>query len=165
MIASILAVDEKGCIWKNNSLCWHLKQDLKFFSEKTKNSVVIMWRNTYLSLPKQFRPLPGRINIVLTRNEFDDQNIIVSNSIQDALEKAGKYNKDIFFIGGKSVYEKALDFVDKVFLTKVYWKFDCDVCLSDEFFKKLNDNFFVSDSSDFFEEKGIKFKFIEYGVK
>ena len=162
MIASILAVDEKGCIWKNNSLCWYIKQDLRFFSEKTKNSVVIMWKNTYLSLPKQFRPLPNRVNIVLTRSNFDSENIIVSDSIQGALKKAKKFNKDIFFIWGKSVYEKSLDFVDKVFLTKVYWNFDCDVCLSNEFFKNLNDKFFVSNSSDIFEENGVKFKFIEY---
>jgi len=162
MIASILAVDEAGCIWKNNGLCWHLKQDLKFFSEQTKDSVVIMWKNTYLSLPEKFRPLPGRINIVLTRNTFSERNVIVANSMSKVLELAKTFNRKIFFIGGKSVYEKSLDFVDKVFLTKVFWKFDCDVCLSEDFFRKLSDKFFISNQSEIKEENGIKFQFIEY---
>ena len=162
MIASILAVDENGCIWKNNWLCWTIKRDLKFFSEKTKDSVVIMWKNTYLSLPEKFRPLPNRINIVLTKNNFSQDNVLVANSIQQALKKASWYGKDIFFIWWKSVYEKSLDFVDKVFLTKVLWKFDCDVCLSEEFFKKLNDKFFISKQSEVYEENWLRFRFLEY---
>jgi len=82
MINLILAVDKNFCIGKNNWLCWNLKKDLKFFSEKTKDSIVIMWKNTYLSLPEQFRPLPNRINFVVSKTlrvGYQDDNDDISD--------------------------------------------------------------------------------------
>lgn len=163
MIASILAVDNNWCIWKNNSLCWHLKQDLKFFSEKTKDSVVIMWKNTYYSLPESFRPLPGRINIVISRTEkFCWKNLYSTSSISEAVKLAYRFNKPIFFIGWKIIYEQSLDYVDTIYMTRVLWDFDCDICLNKSFFNTINKNFIISYESEVLQENNIKFKFIEF---
>ena len=140
MINLILAVDDNGCIWKNNSLCWNEKEDLKFFSEKTKWNVVIMWKNTYLSLPEKFRPLPDRKNIVVSRTLKDDKVEIV-NDLESAIKLAKTYDKEIFVIGWKSMYELWINIADRVYLTRVIWTYDCDICLSSWFFIKLLDNF------------------------
>jgi len=161
MLNLILATDFKGCIWKNNQLCWNLKKDLKFFSEKTKGQVVIMWKNTYLSLPEAFRPLPWRVNFVVSRS-LKDEKVQVFPDLDQAIQEAKKLDKEIFLIGWKSVYEKWIDLVDRVYLTQVEGEFDCDVCLDKIFFDKLKQNFKLKDESEIFEENGIKFKFLEF---
>ena len=161
MLNLILAANLNGCIWKNNQLCWNLKKDLKFFSEKTKGQVVIMWKNTYLSLPEAFRPLPWRVNFVVSRT-LNDEKVQIFSDLDQAIQEVQKLGKEIFLIGWKSVYEKGIDLVDKVYLTQVEGKFGCDVCLSKNFFDKLNKNFRLENESEVFEENGIKFSFLEY---
>ena len=64
----IVAVDEQGGIGKNNDLMWYLPADMKFFKETTSGHVVILGRKNYESIPERFRPLPNRLNIVISRN-------------------------------------------------------------------------------------------------
>ena len=161
MIASILAIDKNWCIWKNNNLCWHLKQDLKFFSDKTKGQVVIMGKNTYLSLPEQVRPLPWRINYVIS-NTLKDEKVEVFSSLKDALINAKSLKKEIFLIWGKTIYEQGIDFCDKVFITRLNKSFDCDVCLWAAFYKKLFLEFTLQNKTDWINENNIQFRFEEY---
>jgi len=163
MINLILAADENNCIWNstNNKLCWNLKKDLKFFSEKTTWNVVIMGRNTYFSLPEKFRPLPNRINFVVSKT-LKWENIKIFPTLIDAINEAKKLKKEIFLIWWKQIYEEWIDFAKKVYLTRIFEKFDCDVCLSKDFFLKLEKDFKLVQKSDIYEENGLKFAFYEY---
>ena len=67
--ALIVAMDNKRGIGKNNDLMWHLPEDMKFFKNSTKGHVVVMGRKNFESIPEKYRPLPGRENVIITRNE------------------------------------------------------------------------------------------------
>jgi dihydrofolate reductase len=70
-ITAILAIDSSMLIGSKNGLPWHIPEDMKRFKEFTTGCIVVMGRNTYLSLPDKFRPLPNRRNIVITRTMID----------------------------------------------------------------------------------------------
>ena len=161
MLSIILATDLNGCIWKDNRLCWDLKKDLNFFSEKTRWQIVIMWKNTYLSLPEQSRPLSWRINFVVSKT-LQDEKVKVFNNLENAIQQAKQLNKEIFLIWGKSIYEVWINIADIVYLTQIEEKFNCNVCLSKNFFSKLNQNFELNTKSNIFNENWIKFRFLKF---
>jgi dihydrofolate reductase len=114
----IVAVNENLVIGKDNKLPWHSSEDLKYFKRITSNNVVIMGRKTYESIGKA---LPNRVNIVISNTtKFDDA--ITVNSFHEALNEASKYNKEIFVIGGASLYEQVLKDANKLYITWVYEK-------------------------------------------
>ena len=121
MIISILCVDKKYGIGKNNGLLFHLPQDMKFFRETTKGHTVCMGENTLLSFPNS-KPLPNRKNIVLsqdvTHNYEGCENIHNFDEFIRIIKELGKA-EDVFVIGGASIYRQTLPYVDKVLLTKV----------------------------------------------
>ena len=121
MIISILCVDKKYGIGKNNGLLFHLKEDMKFFRETTKGHTVCMGENTLLSFPNS-KPLPNRKNIVLsqdpTHNYEGCENVHNFDEFIKIIKNCGE-NEDVFVIGGASIYRQTLPFVDKVLLTKV----------------------------------------------
>ncbi|MEC7645947.1 MAG: dihydrofolate reductase [Bacteroidota bacterium] len=126
----IVAVAKNGVIGKNNNLIWHLPKDIRFFKETTMGHHVIMGRKNFESIPHKYRPLPDRINIVITRqSEYKAEGCIVVNSIETAL-KIAKNNGDIepFIIGGGEIYRIALEenLVAKIYLTKVHHSFEGD---------------------------------------
>lgn len=114
----IVAVNENLVIGKDNKLPWHSSEDLKYFKRITTNNVVIMGRKTYESIGK---PLPNRVNIVIS-NTTNFTEVITVKSFEEALEIASLYNKEVFVIGGASLYEKVLDGADKLYLTWIYEK-------------------------------------------
>ena len=105
MIRAIVAVDKKWGIGKKNDLLFRLPLDMKFFKEKTIGNVVVMGRETFESLSGK-NPLKDRVNIVLTRSEsFNDDRLIICNSIDEVLNELQKYENDkIFIIGGELIY-------------------------------------------------------------
>jgi len=114
----IVAVNENLVIGKDNKLPWHSSEDLKYFKRITSNNVVIMGRKTYESIGKA---LPNRVNIVISNTtKFDD--VITVNSFDEALNEASKYNKEIFVMGGASLYEQVLNDAEKLYITWVYEK-------------------------------------------
>ena len=121
MIISILSVDNKWGIGKNNGLLFSLPIDMKFFRETTKGHTVFMGENTLLSFPGS-RPLKNRVNVVLsqdpTHNYEGCENIHNFDEFIKNLQEKGK-NSDVFVIGGASIYRQTLPYVDKVLLTKV----------------------------------------------
>ena len=121
MIISILSVDNKWGIGKNNGLLFHLPLDMKFFRETTRGHMVFMGENTLLSFPES-KPLKNRVNVVLsqdpTHNQEGCENIHDFNEFIKILQEKGK-NSDVFVIGGASIYRQTLPYVDKVLLTKV----------------------------------------------
>ena len=121
MIISILSVDKKYGIGKNNDLLFHLPLDMKFFRETTRGHMVFMGENTLLSFPGS-KPLKNRVNVVLsqdpTHNYEGCENIHNFDEFIEILKKNGR-NSDVFVIGGASIYRQTLPYVDMVLLTKV----------------------------------------------
>lgn len=124
-LAIIVAVAKNGVIGCNNKLPWHLPQDLKYFKAVTLGKPVIMGRKTYESIGK---PLPGRTNIVITRNKdwVTAEGVVVTNSFEQALFEAQKVQGsggepiyEIMVIGGAEIYRSALQFADRIYLTRV----------------------------------------------
>jgi dihydrofolate reductase len=125
MISIIVAVSDDWGIGKNNELLWHIPDDLKRFKRLTTGNVIIMGKKTWESLPK--RPLPDRKNIVLT--DIPDENIegsITAYSIEDALSKCDK-NKEIFIIGGGSIYRQFMPLADRLYISHVHKKAPADI--------------------------------------
>ena len=121
-ISIIVAVSENQVIGKDNKLAWNLPDDMSYFSNMTKNHSVIMGRKNWESIPKKFRPLPHRKNIVVTRNnDFKGEGAIIVNSIEKAIEKSRlSEDEEIFIIGGGEIYKLGFKYVDKLYITEIY---------------------------------------------
>jgi len=125
MISIIVAVSEDLGIGKNNELLWHLPEDLKRFKKLTYGNTVIMGKKTWESLPK--KPLPGRKNVVITDNPHENfENAVTAYSIDDAITKCEK-GKEIFIIGGGSIYKQFMPVADRLYITHVHKKALADV--------------------------------------
>jgi len=133
MISIIAAIGKKRELGKNNKLLWRIPEDMKRFKDLTLGQVVIMGRKTYESLPKKFRPLPNRINILVTKNQnWKMPGCLISNSLDEAILKAKEFKKEIFIIGGASIYSQGLKYADKLYLTLVDKEYpDADVFFPD----------------------------------
>lgn len=159
-IALIAAIGKNGELGKDNRLLWHIPEDLKRFKKLTHGHAVIMGRKTFESMG---RVLSNRINIVVTRDierftnhnnqrskikknlelgicclEFD-KNLFICSSLENALQKAKSIEKkEIFVIGGGQIYEQALPYADKLYLTIVDATADADTFFPDySAFKKI----------------------------
>ena len=128
-ISIICALDKNRAIGKDNRLLWNIPEDLKRFKKLTTGHPVIMGQKTFDSIGK---PLPGRTNIVLNRDDVKISGTIIVHSIKKAIEVAKKIDNDeIFIIGGGSVYAQTIDLADKLYLTLVEGNFDADTYFPD----------------------------------
>jgi dihydrofolate reductase len=119
VLSLIAAVARNGAIGKGNDLLWQEAQDQKHFRRTTLGCPVIMGRRTWDSLPARFRPLPGRRNIVVTRNTaWSEPGAEVAHSIEAALALVADAAK-AFVIGGGELYAMALPLADELVLTEV----------------------------------------------
>jgi len=138
VISLILAASSNNAIGKHNALLWHLPNDLKFFKNTTWGMPVIMGRKTYLSIAGE--PLPGRFNIVITRQkDFDPgrEEVWVVNTLEEAIARAKETNcKEVFIAGGGEIYSMALPMADRIYLTRVHGDFPD----SEIFFTGFNQN-------------------------
>lgn len=120
MINIIAAITDNNALGKDNKVLFRLKKDMAHFKNITTDNVVIMGRKTYESIGKT---LPNRVNIVLSRNMKSNEDFYTFDSIEKAIEwsKENYPQKEIFILGGASVYDKALkdDIVDKLYMTKI----------------------------------------------
>jgi dihydrofolate reductase len=122
----VAAVAKNGVIGDSNALPWHLPEDLKHFKQLTSGHAVIMGRKTWESLPLRFRPLPGRLNIVLTR---DPSYVATGASVVHTLQEALKVGAGgtAFIIGGAELYAHALPLAERLELTEIDRDFPGDV--------------------------------------
>ena len=165
----IAAADEKMGIGVGNRLPWRLAADLKYFSETTtaaeegKINAVIMGRKTWESLPMKSRPLPGRLNVVLSRGMYEvPEGVFLASSLDDAFKRLSRFGETgkIFVIGGASLYAQAINHPDceKIFLTEVLGEHNCDA-----FFPEIPPTIFEKASaSETREENGTRFRFAVY---
>ncbi|MBV8978974.1 MAG: dihydrofolate reductase [Alphaproteobacteria bacterium] len=124
MIALVVAVAENGVIGKDGRLPWRIPEDMRWFRAITLGKPCIMGRKTWDSLPK--KPLPGRLNIVVTRDfGFVADGASTASSLEDAITKAGEA-AEICIIGGAALYREALACAQRVYLTQVHRAFDGD---------------------------------------
>lgn len=125
-ISIIVAVSENNAIGKNNQLLWHLPGDLKFFKNTTWAMPVAMGRKTFQSLGG--KPLKGRLNIVITRDEsFNAEGVIAVASVEAAIAVAEKEQyKELLIAGGGEIYRQSLPIAQKIYLTRVHTNIDGD---------------------------------------
>jgi dihydrofolate reductase len=119
MLSLIAAVASNRAIGKGQQLLWHLPDDMRHFRETTRGKPVIMGRRTWESLPAAFRPLPGRHNLVVSRNPaYQAPGATLAGSLEEALRAAADAD-EAFVIGGAQLYWQALRLATRLYLTEV----------------------------------------------
>ena len=161
MIISILNCDNKWGIGKRNGLLFSLPLDMKFFKETTLNHIVAMGENTLLSFPHS-KPLKNRVNIVLSKDfSHNYDGCINVHDFNDFISLIKKYSldDDVYIIGGASIYNQTLPYVDMVYLTKVDDDGGAEV-----FFTNLDelDNFVLIKESEPILDNGHNIRFCTY---
>lgn len=126
-VSLVVAIDEqRGMGYKNRLLC-HLPADLKHFKELTMGKPIIMGHQTYLSIG---RPLPGRKNVVLTKQTIAMDGVELAHSVEHALDLV-EHAPEIMIIGGAQVFEQTLTMATHIYLTKIHHHFKADVFFPD----------------------------------
>ncbi len=147
-------------IGKDNMLLWHVSEDLKRFKELTIKHPIIMGRKTFESVLKILgKPLPGRTNIVITRNtEYEAEGATVATSLQDALQIATKENPaEIHIGGGAEIYKQALPLVDRIHATYFF-----DEKEGDAIFPEFENEFEIIQKHSKSECKGLEYQWVDY---
>ncbi|MFT5859417.1 MAG: dihydrofolate reductase [Flavobacteriaceae bacterium] len=129
-VALIVAFDLDHGIGKNNDLMWNLPVDMRFFKDTTAGQIVIMGRKNYDSIPEKYRPLPGRENVILTRNkEFTAEGCTVFHSLSEALDNyKDEEERTVYIIGGGEIYRQAVedDVVDVMYISHINHSYGAD---------------------------------------
>jgi len=153
MINIIAAIQERDQgLGYNNDLLYQLPEDMKFFRTITKDTLVIMGRKTWESIPEKFRPLPNRENIVITRQDnYEAPGAITTKSLSKAIDYAKNTfpEKEIFIIGGGEIYKQALPLADKLYLTLIDGNKSTDI-----FFPEYKESFTLE---TILQEKSLSF--------
>lgn len=161
MINIIVAIAENNAIGKDNKLPWHLRQDLQYFKQTTLGAAVIMGRKTWDSLT--IKPLPRRLNIVLTRNPyFNVMGVPKMESIEEVIHYASHVER-CFVIGGAEVYKAFLPLAERLYVTKVYKSYPADA-----FFPEIDPEIWAVEQESelhYDEKEDLNFKFIVYKRK
>ncbi|MED3662339.1 type 3 dihydrofolate reductase [Ureibacillus sp. FSL K6-8385] len=158
MISLIVAHDKNRVIGYKNEMPWHLPGDLKYFKETTMGKPIIMGRKTFESIG---RPLPGRRNIVITRNKgYHHDGIEVASSLDEALRLAGNAG-EIMVIGGEQIFKLALPLADRLYVTHIDHEF-----VGDTYFPEYGDEWKVISKSEVYETKeGYTYQYVVYERK
>jgi len=131
-ISLIVAMDENRLIGSNNQLPWHLPADLAFFKSTTMGKPIIMGRKTFESIGK---PLPGRRNIVVTRDPaFSANGCDIADGIDAALSYCSN-DEEVMLIGGASLYQQTIALATRMYITRIHHHFD-----GDTWFPEFEDN-------------------------
>jgi dihydrofolate reductase len=151
----LVAAAQNGVIGRENALPWHLPEDLKRFKELTMGQVCLMGRSTYESIG---RVLPGRIFAVLSsRPSFCPPDVRVFSSVAPALEALAN-QKEVYVIGGGSVYAELMPFASRLFLTRIYAHLD-----GDTYFQFSESEWEIECRSGRLTSKsGLEYEFIDY---
>lgn len=161
MLNLIYARARNGTIGKDNRMPWHLPEDMAHFKQHTAGAVVIMGRKTWDSLPPRFRPLPDRVNVVVTRQiAWQAEGAQVAHSLEQALAAARSCSKPVWVIGGAELYAQALPLASTVVVTEIEQDFD-----GDAFAPVLNGTWAEISRERHSSSNGLQFSFVEYRRK
>ena len=154
IIASIGKYD--NALGRNSDLVWRISADLKRFKNLTMGHPIIMGRKTFESIGKV---LPGRTNIVITRNlEYAAEGVVIASSFDEAIKKAREVDdQEIFIIGGGEIFKQALPLTDKLYLTII----DDRVDNADIFFPEYKEDFTKKTFEEMGEENGIRYAWVD----
>ncbi len=162
IISLIAAVDSKNGIGLNGKMPWgHIKDDMDFFKKTTIGFPIIMGRITFQSLGN--KTLPNRKNIVISsKTNFEYlknyDNLFYEYSFENTLSKLLlEKHKQIFVIGGESIYKKAIDYADIIYLTRIDKDYNCD-----RFFPNIDENIFRKEELKNFEYNSIRVRICKY---
>ncbi|MCV9888452.1 dihydrofolate reductase [Metabacillus halosaccharovorans] len=129
MISLIVAMDKHRLIGRDNQLPWHLPQDLAYFKKVTMNHKIIMGRKTFESIG---RPLPGRENIIVTRDStYSQEGCTILHSIDEILELSSRSDEELFVIGGAEIFKEILPVSDRLYITEIDDVFEGDTYFPD----------------------------------
>lgn len=158
MINLIAAMSRNRVIGRDNTLPWHLPEDLKHFKQTTKGCPMIMGRKTWESLPGL---LPGRQHIIVTRNPDlyipEGANAITVSSIEAGIEAAKLSSQEVFIIGGANIYEQAMPLADRLIISEI----DIDI-VGDAYFPEINDTEWKRKHVEFKYSSTLSFKVCTY---
>lgn len=155
MISIIAAIGKNRELGLNNSLIFHIKEDMAFFKSTTTGHAVLMGKKTFESIG---RPLPNRQNYVVTHHPDDlPENVIVVTDLQEFLDKNRDTKEEVFVIGGASIYEAALPYATNLYLTEVDAPADADA-----FFPEFNPNDYTREIIKKGKENGLNYTFVKY---
>lgn len=148
-LSIVVAFAKNLAIGKDNKLLWRQKADMQYFKKLTQGKTVLMGKNTYLSLPKAFRPLPNRLNIVISSGEPVEiaENLVWYTSLDNALTDLANNEEEIMIIGGAQIYKQAITKTDTIFATEIDAVLDADT-----FFPEINLEIFDKISSETFSK-------------
>jgi dihydrofolate reductase len=158
-IALIYARAANGVIGKDGTMPWHLPEDLAHFKQLTQGNPVVMGRKTWDSLPPRFRPLPGRTNIVVTRQDnWSEIGAQRASSLREALQIAEQSNPaTVWVIGGAQIYAQALPLAQRVEVTEIAQDFD-----GDAFAPELGPEWVETTREAHTSAGGLPFSFVRY---
>jgi dihydrofolate reductase len=157
-LSIIVAMSSSRAIGINNTLPWHLTEDLKHFKSLTTGHTIIMGRKTYESIGK---PLPNRRNIVVSRNlnTFYD-GVEIVHSLEDAFSISSN-DEEVFIIGGSNIYEQSLNLVEYLYLTEIAKAFE-----GDAFFPEIDKSLWTESSREtHVSSDGLEFSFVSLQKK
>lgn len=135
-VSIVVAMADNNAIGANGKLLWRLPKDMQYFKEVTWGHHVLMGRKTWDSIPPKFSPLPGRVNIIVTRQKgYVSEGAKVVESVEEGIEIARRAGEqELMIIGGGEIYQQALPHTNKIYLTRVHHTF----AEADTFFPQLN---------------------------
>jgi dihydrofolate reductase len=158
ILSHIVAASENNVIGKNNTLPWHMPDDMNYFKTTTWGHAIIMGRKSYEA---EGKALPGRINIVVTRDKnFVIPDGIVVHSLNDAIQTAilNEQKNEVFIAGGGEIYRESLSLVKRIYLTRVHAHIDGNV-----FYPELNYDIWKPVKQEFhFKDKKNPFDYTYY---
>ena len=157
MISLIAAVGKNNELGLDNHLIFNIPGDLKFFRNTTLGKTVIMGRKTYESIGK---PLPKRINIVVSNSLKETDGITIINSFEEVLEKYLNSEEEVFKIGGESLYNYFINYAQNIYLTKVYAN-----AVADKYFPSFDENNYNQTLLGENKENNLEYKHILYRRK
>lgn len=146
----IAAMDKNRLIGKGGKMPWHIPQDLKLFKEMTSGHIIVMGRKTYESIGK---PLPNRVNIIISRKPLEIDGCIVFDSILKAIRYGEGQDKKLFFIGGADIYSQVANIISYMYISKIKDEYEGDTYFPDIDF----DRFDVESREDYGDFELIKY--------
>ena len=156
-LSIIVAKANNNVIGINNTLPWHLPEDLKRFRSLTMDHHIIMGRKTYESLG---RLLPGRTTVIVTRNkDYKVEGALIAHSLQTAILLAAD-DAEPFLIGGAQLYKDGLALANKIYMTEVKADFG-----GDAFFENLTKDWLEKSRDSLLSENGLAFDYVQYARK
>jgi dihydrofolate reductase len=156
----IASADRNWGLGKDNKLLKRIPEDLKRFSELTRGNAIIVGRKTLESF-KDKKPLPDRINIVLTKDKnYYCEGAVIINSIEELFNEIEKINKKVFVCGGATIYKQLLPYCESALITQIDEEYEADTYLVN---LEENSNWTKTDVGDWQESHAeVRFRYVEY---